>query len=143
MREITFQQALIEAMREEMLRDERVFLMGEDVGLYGGAYGASKGLFDEFGPERIRDTAISEAAIVGAGAGAALTGMRPIAEIMYIDCQSGGQGSLYVRRQGQGAAGDTYQLRQRTFLCCSALSVPGGLVYACAGALRSHAFKSI
>ncbi len=85
MREITFQQALIEAMREEMLRDERVFLMGEDVGLYGGAYGASKGLFDEFGPERIRDTAISEAAIVGAGVGAALTGMRPIAEIMYID----------------------------------------------------------
>jgi len=84
-RVLTYAQALNEAMREEMKRDERVFIMGEDVGLYGGAYAATKGLFNEFGGERVRDTAISEAAIAGAGVGASMTGMRPIAEIMYID----------------------------------------------------------
>ncbi|MCJ7738515.1 MAG: alpha-ketoacid dehydrogenase subunit beta [Anaerolineae bacterium] len=68
-----------------MLRDENVFIMGEDVGLYGGAYGATRGLFDEFGPERVRDTPISEATIGGAAVGAAMSGMRPIAEIMYVD----------------------------------------------------------
>jgi len=85
MRKITYRQALNEALREEMLRDERVFIMGEDVGIYGGAYGVTRGLYDEFGPERVRDTPISEAAIAGAAAGAAMTGMRPVAEIMYID----------------------------------------------------------
>ncbi|HCG77258.1 MAG: alpha-ketoacid dehydrogenase subunit beta [bacterium (Candidatus Ratteibacteria) CG_4_10_14_3_um_filter_41_18] len=85
MREITYRQALNEALVEEMERDERVFLMGEDVGPYGGAYGVSKGLIEKFGEERVRDTAISEAAIIGAGLGAAMTGMRPIVEIMYID----------------------------------------------------------
>ncbi|HOK54629.1 MAG TPA: transketolase C-terminal domain-containing protein, partial [Armatimonadota bacterium] len=68
-----------------MLRDETVFVMGEDVGLYGGAYAATRGLYDEFGPRRVIDTAISEAAIVGAAGGAAMRGTRPIAEIMYID----------------------------------------------------------
>ncbi len=82
---ITYRQAVAEAMAEEMARDERVFLMGEDVGKHGGAFAASKGLFDEFGPGRVRDTPISESIIVGAGVGAALTGMRPIVEIMYID----------------------------------------------------------
>jgi len=84
-REITYRQALNEALLEEMERDKKVFLMGEDVGPYGGAYGVSKGLIEKFGEERIRDTAISEAAIVGAGLGAAMTGMRPVVEIMYID----------------------------------------------------------
>jgi len=74
-----------EAMREEMLRDPRVYIMGEDVGLYGGAYGATRGLFDEFGPERVKDTPISEALIGGAAVGAAMTGLRPVAEIMYVD----------------------------------------------------------
>lgn len=82
---LTYRQAVAEAMAEEMARDERVFLMGEDVGRHGGAFAASKGLFDEFGPGRIKDTPISESIIVGAGVGAALTGMRPIVEIMYID----------------------------------------------------------
>lgn len=82
---ITYGQALIEAQREEMKRDESVFIMGEDVGLYGGAYAATRGLYDEFGPRRVIDTAISEAAIVGAAGGAAMRGTRPIAEIMYID----------------------------------------------------------
>jgi len=85
MREMTFGQALVEAAAEEMERDEHVFIMGEDVGLYGGAYGATRGLFDRFGGERVRDTAISEAAIAGGCVGAAMAGMRPIGEIMYID----------------------------------------------------------
>ena len=85
MRELTYAQAIKEAMTLEMRRDENVFLMGEDVGLYGGAFGVSIGMFDEFGPERVRDTPISEAAIAGAAAGAAVTGMRPIAEMMFSD----------------------------------------------------------
>ncbi|PWH20731.1 MAG: dehydrogenase [Ardenticatenia bacterium] len=85
MRQISYAQALQEAMREEMLRDERVFIMGEDVGLYGGAYGATRGLFQEFGEWRVIDTPISEATIGGAAVGAAMAGMRPIAEIMYVD----------------------------------------------------------
>ena len=85
MREISYAEAIQEAMREEMQRDERVFLMGEDVGLYGGAYGASRGLFEEFGEWRVIDTPISEATIGGAAVGAAMAGMRPVAEIMYVD----------------------------------------------------------
>lgn len=85
MRELTYAQAIREAMTLEMRRDENVFLMGEDVGLYGGAFGVSVGMFDEFGPQRVKDTPISEAAIAGAAAGAAVTGMRPIAEIMFSD----------------------------------------------------------
>lgn len=81
----TFGQACVDAQREEMARDKNVIIMGEDVGLYGGAYAATKGLYDEFGAERVIDTAISEAAIVGAAGGAAMRGLRPIAEIMYID----------------------------------------------------------
>jgi 2-oxoisovalerate dehydrogenase E1 component len=82
---IPFWQAIRDALREEMLRDPSVFVMGEDVGLYGGAYGATRGLFDEFGEERVRDTPISEATIGGAAVGAAMAGMRPVAEIMYVD----------------------------------------------------------
>ena len=85
MRQITYAQALVEAAREEMLADSRVFIMGEDVGLYGGAYGATKGLWKEFGDWRVIDTPISEATIGGAAVGAAMAGMRPIAEIMYVD----------------------------------------------------------
>ena len=84
-RELTYAQAISEAMREEMDKDEKVFIMGEDVGLYGGAYGASRGLFEDFGEWRVIDTPISEATIGGAAVGAAMCGMRPIAEIMYVD----------------------------------------------------------
>jgi pyruvate/2-oxoglutarate/acetoin dehydrogenase E1 component len=84
-RKVTFKAALVEAAREEMIRDERVFIMGEDVGLYGGAYGATRGLFDEFGFTRVKDTPISEATIAGSAVGAAMSGLRPIAEIMYVD----------------------------------------------------------
>jgi pyruvate/2-oxoglutarate/acetoin dehydrogenase E1 component/TPP-dependent pyruvate/acetoin dehydrogenase alpha subunit len=85
LKKVNYWQALRDAMREEMLRDPSVFVMGEDVGLYGGAYGATRGLFDEFGPERVKDTPISEALIGGAAVGAAMTGLRPVAEIMYVD----------------------------------------------------------
>ena len=85
MREITYRQALNEALSEEMERDQSVFLMGEDVAVYGGAYGVTLNLMQKFGEKRVRDTAISEAAIIGAGLGAAITGMRPVVEIMYID----------------------------------------------------------
>ncbi len=84
-REISYAQALQEALREEMLRDDKVFLMGEDIGLYGGAYGATRGLYEEFGENRVIDTPISEASIGGAAVGAAMAGMRPVSEIMYVD----------------------------------------------------------
>ena len=81
----TYREALRMALREALTRDPRVFLMGEDVGKYGGTYACSKGLLDEFGPERIRDTPLSESTFVGAGIGAALAGMRPIVEIMTVN----------------------------------------------------------
>jgi len=85
MRQISYADAIVEALREEMQRDPKVFIMGEDVGLYGGAYGATRGLLGEFGEWRVIDTPISEATIGGAAVGAAMAGMRPVAEIMYVD----------------------------------------------------------
>ena len=85
MRQISYADAIVEALREEMKRDPKVFVMGEDVGLYGGAYGATRGLLQEFGEWRVIDTPISEATIGGAAVGAAMVGMRPVAEIMYVD----------------------------------------------------------
>ncbi len=84
-REITYAEAIREALRQEMRRDERVFLIGEDIGIYGGAFGVTYGLLEEFGEERVRDTPISEQTIAGAAIGAALIGMRPVAEIMFMD----------------------------------------------------------
>ena len=81
----TYREAMRAAIRDALLRDERVFLMGEDVGRYGGCFAVSKGLLEEFGPERIRDTPLSESAFVGAGIGAAMGGMRPIVEIMTVN----------------------------------------------------------
>jgi len=82
---LTYREACREALRDALRRDDRVFLMGEDVGRYGGCFAVSKGLLEEFGPERIRDTPLSESAFVGAGIGAALGGMRPIVEIMTVN----------------------------------------------------------
>jgi pyruvate/2-oxoglutarate/acetoin dehydrogenase E1 component len=82
---MTYRDAIREAIRKALRADDRVFLMGEDVGRYGGCYAVSKGLLAEFGPERIRDTPLSESAFVGAGIGAALGGMRPIVEIMTVN----------------------------------------------------------
>jgi pyruvate dehydrogenase E1 component beta subunit len=85
MREIEYREAIREAIIEEMDRDRKVFLIGEDIGIYGGAFKAYKGLLDKYGTDRVINTPISEAAIIGAGIGAALTGYRPIVEIMFID----------------------------------------------------------
>ena len=85
MRQLTYSEAIREAMVEEMHRDPNVFLLGEDVGTFGGVWGVSAGMLEEFGEERVRDTPISEIAIIGAGLGAAMMGMRPIAEIMFGD----------------------------------------------------------
>lgn len=85
MREITYREAIREALSEEMRRDPLVFMLGEEIAEYGGAYKVTLGLVDEFGRERIRNTPLAEAAIAGTALGAALVGMRPIAEIMYID----------------------------------------------------------
>ena len=82
---LTYREAMKRAIREAILDDPRVFLMGEDVGRYGGCYAVTKGLLEELGADRIRDTPLSESAFVGAGIGAALAGMRPIVEIMTVN----------------------------------------------------------
>jgi len=84
-RQLTVREAIREALREEMLRDETVYICGEDVGQFGGCFGVTQGLFEEFGEDRVRDTPISETAIVGSAVGAAATGMRPVPEIMFMD----------------------------------------------------------
>jgi pyruvate dehydrogenase E1 component beta subunit len=121
-REIFYNSAIREGILEEMERDPDVFVMGEDIATYGGVYKCTQGLLEHFGKERVRDSAISEAAIVGAGIGAAIQGMRPIVEIMYVDfipismdqivnqaCQiyflSGGQVCVPLVIRTQGGAG--------------------------------------
>ena len=85
MARITMREAISQALWEEMERDERVFILGEEVGVWGGTYAVTKGFYDHFGAKRVRDTPISESAIIGAGIGAALTGLRPVAELMTIN----------------------------------------------------------
>jgi len=85
MAEMTYSQAINEALREEMRRDQKVFVMGEDVGIFGGCFGVTTGMIDEFGPERVLDTPISETAIMGSAVGAAAAGLRPVPEIMFMD----------------------------------------------------------
>jgi len=84
-RELTYAQAVREALRQAMEADERVFLLGEDIGVYGGAFGVTDGMIEDFGDERVLDTPISEAGIAGAALGAAITGLRPVAEIQFMD----------------------------------------------------------
>jgi len=84
-REITFLEAVREAMSQEMRQNQDVFILGEDIGVYGGAFGVTRGMIEEFGPERVRNTPISESAIAGAAIGSALTGMRPILELQFSD----------------------------------------------------------
>lgn len=85
MARITYREAISQALREEMRRDERVFIMGEEVGVWGGTYAVTRGFLDEFGEKRVRDTPIAEGVIVGAAAGAAIAGLRPVAELMTIN----------------------------------------------------------
>jgi acetoin:2,6-dichlorophenolindophenol oxidoreductase subunit beta len=128
---ITYAQALNEALREEMLADARVFVMGEDIGHHGGMFRVTQGLIEEFSPQRVRDTPISEAGFVGLGVGAALAGMRPVVELMFMDFvlvaadqivnqaaklryMSGGQASvpIVIRAQQGGGRGNGAQHSQ-------------------------------
>jgi pyruvate/2-oxoglutarate/acetoin dehydrogenase E1 component len=130
-RELTYREALNEALHEEMARDADVFVMGEDVGQYGGPFRVTAGLYERYGEKRARDTPISEAAFSGIGVGAALVGLRPVIEILYIDFtalamdqlinqaaklryMSGGQASvpLVLRTQGGGGRGNAAQHSQ-------------------------------
>lgn len=125
MREVLYWQAINEAMCEEMERDERVMLMGEDVGLFGGAMRVSRDMYEKFGAKRVMDTPLAETAIIGAALGAALTGLRPIAEIMFVDFTTvcfdqivnqaakvrymlGGQVDVPLVIRTQGGAGKSY-----------------------------------
>lgn len=131
MRELTYRDALNEALREEMARDESVFVIGEDVGQHGGPMQVVKGLWQKYGDWRVRDAPISEAGFVGLGVGAALTGLRPVVEIMYIDFAAlaldqivnqaakarymfGGKARvpLVIRTQGGGGRGNAAQHSQ-------------------------------
>jgi pyruvate dehydrogenase E1 component beta subunit len=139
---VTYRDAIREAIREAMRADERVFLMGEDVGPYGGSFGVSRGLVDEFGPERIRDTPLSESAFVGAGIGAAIGGMRPIVEVMTVNFSllaldqivnnaatlshmSGGQVSVPVVIRMTSGAGRQLAAQHSHSLECWYAHVPG------------------
>ena len=139
----TYREAVREAIRDALRRDERVFLMGEDVGRYGGCYAVSLGLLDEFGPERVRDTPLSESAFVGAGIGAALGGMRPIVEIMTVNfsllaldqiVNNAADDAAHVGRAVQRPAGDPHDHRRRSPAGRAALPQPRGLVRAHPGA---------
>ena len=98
MAQTTVRQAISDALWEEMERDEKVFILGEEVGVWGGTYAVTRGFYDHFGEKRVRDTPIAEAAIIGAAIGAAMTGLRPVAELMTI--KNFGQTSLAeIQRQ--------------------------------------------
>lgn len=123
MRELTYLEAVREAMSQEMRQNEDVFILGEDIGVYGGAFGVTRGMIEEFGPERIRNTPISESGIAGAAVGAALTGMRPILELQFSDfitiamdqmVNQSCEDSLYVWRKRKSSDGFTYAKRIST-----------------------------
>jgi acetoin:2,6-dichlorophenolindophenol oxidoreductase subunit beta len=142
MAEMTYRNAVAQAIIEEMQRDPHVILMGEDVGSFGGAMAATKGVYEKFGPKRVIDTPISEAAIIGAALGAALTGLRPIAEIMFVDfttcCMDqianqvakvrymlGGQVSVPLVIRTQGGAGKSYAAQHSQSLEAWFAAIPG------------------
>ena len=144
MTQTTYRDALLQALLDAMDADETVILMGEEVGLYGGAYGVTKGMLDRFGANRVIDTPISEPAIVGAAIGAAMTGLRPVAEIMYVDFAGmvmdqlanqaaksrymfGGQIGVPMVLRTQGGPGDGAQRLHRPVGGGPALPVAGGL----------------
>ena len=142
---MTYRDAVRLALREEMKRDGRVFIIGEDVGKFGGAMAVTKGLFDEFGPKRVVDTPISESAIIGSALGAALTGLVPVAELMFIDftgvCMDqivnqvaktrymlGGQVEVPLVIRTQGGAGKGYAAQHSQSLEAWFCHAPGLIV---------------
>src|SRR5256714_6028054 len=142
MLELSYREAIRDAMSEAMRRDDDVFIMGEDIAEMGGSMGVTQGMLQEFGPERVRNTPISEMAIVGAGIGAAIAGMRPIVEIMYQDFttlameqlvnqaakhryMSGGQIKVPLTIRTQGGAGRSPGAQHAQQLEASFVHVPG------------------
>ena len=142
MRIVTYREAINEALREEMERDDKVFLLGEDVGAFGGAFAVTKGLYEKFGPKRIIDMPISESVIIGSALGCALTGLRPVAEIMFIDftcvCMDqivnqvakiryklGGQVKVPLVIRTQGGAGKSYAAQHSQSLESWFVHTPG------------------
>jgi len=142
MRTITYREAINEALEEEMERDDRVFLLGEDIGAFGGAMAVTKGLYEKFGPKRVMDMPISESAIIGSALGCALTGLRPIGEIMFIDfacvCMDqivnqiakirymlGGQVKIPLVIRTQGGAGKSYAAQHSQSLESWFVHTPG------------------
>jgi acetoin:2,6-dichlorophenolindophenol oxidoreductase subunit beta len=142
MAEMTYRQAIAQAIIEEMTRDPNVILLGEDVGKFGGAMAASKGVYEKFGAARVIDTPISETAIIGAALGAAITGLRPIAEIMFVDftgvCMDqianqvakvrymlGGQVTVPLVIRTQGGAGKSYAAQHSQSLEMWFAAIPG------------------
>ena len=142
MTKITYRQAINQAITEEMQRDPMVIMLGEDIGKFGGAMAVTKGIYEEFGPERVIDTPISESAIIGAALGAALTGLRPIAEIMFVDfatcCMDqianqvakvrymlGGQVQVPLVIRTQGGAGKSYAAQHSQSLEAWFAHIPG------------------
>jgi pyruvate/2-oxoglutarate/acetoin dehydrogenase E1 component len=140
--QLFYKEAIRDALREEMRRDDRVFLIGLDIGRFGGTYKATQGLWEEFGDERVRDTPLSEAAIAGAAVGAAMTGLRPVAEIMYNDFltialdqvanqaaklryMSGGQATIPVVFRTQEGAGRSSAAQHAQSLEAWVSHVPG------------------
>ena len=136
---MTYREACKQAIRAAILADKRVFLMGEDVARYGGCYAVTKGLSEELGEDRIRDTPLSELGYVGAGIGAAIAGMRPIVEIMTVNfsllaldqiVNTATTISAYVGRTVCRATRDPHGDRRRTAACRAAFAQPGRLVRA-------------
>ena len=127
-------EAISQALWEEMERDEHVFILGEEVGVWGGTYAVTKGFYDQFGAKRVRDTPIAEAAIIGAAIGAAMTGLRPVAELMTINfafsamdhiVNEAAKTALYVWRAVESADGDPHRGRRRAPAGRHPLANPG------------------
>ena len=130
MSKMTYAEGIREAMSIRMREDPNVVLFGEDVGAFGGCFGVSAGMIEEFGAERIRDTPISEGAIIGCAVGAAATGLRPIAELMFCDFLTVGMDQLVNQAaKMRYMFGGNISLPMVVRLRGAALSVPGGLVY--------------
>ncbi len=126
MREITYREALTEALREEMRRDPTVFLMGEEVGRIGNVFSVTKGLIEEFGEERVRDTPISETAIAGGAVGAALAGSRPVAEIMFADFLNVCMDEIVKAAKWRYAYGGTFRVPLVIRSCAGHVPYGGG-----------------
>ena len=152
MPEMIIREAIAHGLREALDRDEDVFMLGEDIGAYDGAYAVTRGFLERYGPERIRDTPISESGFVGAAIGASLVGMRPVVEIMTINfsllamdqiINHAAKLTLYVQRPAQGADADKDGHRRRSAARRDALAELRGMVRICSGTQGRRAVNTL